>query len=338
LDQVVYLLSAGYPRTDEKDWDYAVVTFDGFHELLERLDSQKGEEREKSKHVMHILLEWIARNTYNTHFIFAGENYIGEELLLHNPAFQSVKINHFTLTNLTDSEARNHLSKRLHNVHYTHEDLTYAVTQVDGRPADLEALRSRVSVSTSVKDAADHLVRDAVTKIRNEAFGGQLLSAAPTNNKWTQVQLWKCIKKLVDRKEVPYDEVLFDAFYGDNEALQALVKQKILSVERVAGVKTVLACSPVFQRAFEQMVNNSKKFSKGMNIMEKKADITKDMIEMDKVEQELSKLRETELADIRFIPAEPVLKRKQAIYKKMLVLSEQLEKKEDELLQLASQK
>lgn len=55
------------------------------------------------------------------------------------------------------------------------------------------------------------MISEAEQYIRNEGFGGKLLTA-PTGKAWTQAQLWKTIRILVEKKKVPFDELLFLGF------------------------------------------------------------------------------------------------------------------------------
>lgn len=60
------------------------MTFDGFHELLETLEMQSKEERDKAHILLDILMNWAAKSSNNAHIVFIGENPFGEELLLQS--------------------------------------------------------------------------------------------------------------------------------------------------------------------------------------------------------------------------------------------------------------
>lgn len=77
LDRVLFIVSAGYPS--QKEWDYPVIAFDGFHELIEALENTN--DKEKARHLVDILINWVVRNSNVAHFVFLGENSFGEEII-----------------------------------------------------------------------------------------------------------------------------------------------------------------------------------------------------------------------------------------------------------------
>src|SRR4051794_9434135 len=120
------------------------------------------------------------------------------------------------------------------------------------------------------------MTAEAELHVRNAGFGGKVLTLASNSQKWNQLQLWKSIKQIVESNEVRYDVLLFNTFNGDNEALKALVREKILSVKTMDGVKMVTAFSQLYMRAFQQLVLQSPELARGLNILDKKQDIAKD--------------------------------------------------------------
>jgi hypothetical protein len=66
--------------------------------------------------------------------------------------------------------------------------------------------------------AVNGMILEAEQFIRNEGFGGKFLVSVP-GRAWTQAQLWKTIKLLVQHKRLSYDELLFS---GRNLNLSAL--------------------------------------------------------------------------------------------------------------------
>jgi hypothetical protein len=170
--------------------------------------------------------------------------------------------------------------------------------------------------------------------IRNSGFSGKFLSTAPTNKPWNQVQLWKAIKMVaVQPNGVAYDEILFGAFSGDNEALKALVRENIFYVDMKHGSKKVVAPSPLFQSTFQKMVQFSPKLRRGLDIVEKKADINKDLDEMTKLEEEFIRLKDSESENdpsaMKALQARRLL-----LDAKMESINKRLEKKEKELRDL----
>jgi hypothetical protein len=176
--------------------------------------------------------------------------------------------------------------------------------------------------------AIQDMISEAEQEIRYIGFGGKVLATSSTK-KWNSVQLWKAIKQIVEKQTVKYDELLFSAFGGDNEALRALIKLRILSADKQGGTLYVSSFSPLYFRAFEKLVNHSPKLRKGLDILALKADIAKDMDEINKIEEELIKLRNTEEGSS--YQAEAVRKRRDLLHAQLLEFNSRAEKKEIEL-------
>lgn len=171
------------------------------------------------------------------------------------------------------------------------------------------------------------MIRQAELIVRTEGFGGKILGAS--SKKWSQLQLWKAMKRIVLLKTPTYDDVLFTAFSGDSEALKALVKSNILSIQTINGVKTITAFSPLYYAAFEKIVNQAPQLRKGLDLIEKKADINKDMEELVKIEEELIKLKDGETKQDKY-PAPAIKQRRELLFDKLIYLNTKLEKKEKE--------
>jgi hypothetical protein len=81
LQNVISLISAGYPSEETKEFDYVVVVFDSFHEFLENLESKSEKEKETAKQLTEILTQWAGQNASLAHIVFVGENPFGEDRL-----------------------------------------------------------------------------------------------------------------------------------------------------------------------------------------------------------------------------------------------------------------
>lgn len=182
------------------------------------------------------------------------------------------------------------------------------------------------------------MIEEAQHTIRNEGFGGKMLTLSSSAQKWNQLQLWKAIKQIVAQSEVSYDSILFDAFKGDNEALKSLVQQKILSVKRVEGVDMVTAHSPLYLCAFKQLIYNSPQLARGLNMLEKKNDISKDMEEIHAIEEELLKLKSGQAKITDVIQEQSLTERRNALAKRLIALNQKVEKKAAELRELEESK
>ena len=178
------------------------------------------------------------------------------------------------------------------------------------------------------------MVDETEATLRNDGLGGKLTSSS---KKWNQVQLWKTIKQIVEKKSIPYDDLLFKAFSGDNEALRALIEEEILALHKENGVRTLTAYSTLYNSAFKKMVE-SPKLRIALDILEKKADLTKDMDEISKVEDELVKLARSESdSSSRQIDVESLKKRRETLFLKLLELNPKAATKEKEIKDLELQ-
>jgi hypothetical protein len=118
-----------------------------------------------------------------------------------------------------------------------------------------------------------------------------------------------------------------------------LARQRILTIEKDNGSKVVSAFSPLFQSAFEKMVTQCPQLCKSLDILAKKADIAKDMEELNKIEDELIKLRDAEskrLAQGEKDETDALRRRRNLLHQKMVDWNAKLEKKEMELKQIES--
>jgi len=158
---------------------------------------------------------------------------------------------------------------------------------------DLQALSSHIKSGFKVKDAVDLMILETETYIRANGFGGKFGDKAltdPATKKWSQVQLWKAMKLLMQHNVVHQDVLLFTAFSGDSEALKALVRERILDIKQVNNKRMVMASSPLYQSAFEKMINEQT-LQVGLNILEVKSAINKIQVDVKAFEEEFERLQ-----------------------------------------------
>jgi len=227
------------------------------------------------------------------------------------------------------------LEKCVHVLHrrfpdYSEEVIASIVSNVGGRLTDLNNVASKLGTGMKPSEVIISMVQEAELAIRNQGFGGKVLSTA-TVKKWNQVQLWKAMKQIVSNGLVKYDDLLFSAFSGDNEALKALIKERILSIQSCDGTNSVCAYSNLYLKAFEKIVNESPKLRRGLDILEKKTDIAKDIEELNKVEEELIRLKKGILEYYSENFSSSVSKRREQLFRNMKDIAARLEKKEAEL-------
>lgn len=169
------------------------------------------------------------------------------------------------------------------------------------------------------------MLGESEQKIRSEGFGNKLTA---TTTKWTQVQLWKTIKLLVDHDYVPYDDLLFKVFGGDNEALKSLIEDNLLGISKDKGSRLVSSPSTLYHSAFRNMLANGR-LRLMMDMQEKKSDLNKDLDEVQKIEDELTKLQRAESEKINDAMI-AIAKRREALQLRLAELVPKIAQKEKE--------
>jgi len=174
------------------------------------------------------------------------------------------------------------------------EDLKYAVVRLGGRLSDLETFVQKVAGGASPKDAIAQMVDAAVSEIRTEGFGltrGKTISKtqlAAKDLKWSQAQLWKTIRRVAAEDIIAYDDLLFNVFGGNVNALNALLNTNLV---RISGSGSgVTSYSPLYRSAFIQMTTD-KSVSEAMDIVVMKATLEESIVSLGRVEDELLKLK-----------------------------------------------
>ena len=83
------------------------------------------------------------------------------------------------------------------------------------------------------------LLKDEAKKeIRSKGFGSKFAPGTSTYP-WSHKQLWTTMQLLVERGFVPYDELLFTVFEGNETALKALAEKHLISFNKVGDKKAV---------------------------------------------------------------------------------------------------
>lgn len=170
-------------------------------------------------------------------------------------------------------------------------DLQFAVSKLGGRLSDLENLVQKVASGSTAVEAVGQMVQAAIGEIRTEGFGltrGKTLLKTATDKdlKWSQAQLWKTIRKIAAHDIIAYDDLLFNVFGGNVNALNALLNTNLL---RISG-NGVTAYSPLYRSAFIEMVSD-KSISEAMDIVVTKASLEESIQQLGRVEDELLKLK-----------------------------------------------
>lgn len=192
------------------------------------------------------------------------------------------------------------------------QEIESAVSIIGGHISDLETLIVRFRSGKGITESVSEMLDDAKKQLLLRGFGGKLGSVS-TGNKWTKTQLWSTMKALSNGAPADYFTLLDTIFEGDEEPLHSLVKQNILSmsIQQTAGreSKLVRAHSPLTQRAFQELLNDTKiKMRMEKLITDEKAGLVKKDIR--DVEEELLRLAKT-----TYTPA--VGKRQEYLHKKL---------------------
>jgi len=213
---------------------------------------------------------------------------------------------------------------------------SYVFSKIGGRIADLKSFASRVNSGSPVQFAVEELIQEAEQRIRREGFGGKVLTDS-TGKKWTQVQLWRIMKRIVESGSVPYDDILFSALNGDNDALKALVKENLISILKLNGNMVVTACCPLDLSAFRRIVKESPELGIALDILEKRAEIAKEANEVRIIEEELIKISDAE-SRARNEDALAIFRRRKLLSGRMDLYNQTLEKKEEQLRKIEAKK
>lgn len=108
------------------------------------------------------------------------------------------------------------------------------------------------------------------------------------------------------------------------DALKALVKEKLIHIKRVEGRKVVSPVSILHQSAMEQMVHTWP-IKRSLDILEKKTEINSTTEEVKRIEEELVRLNEAERRGL------DLYMRRNTLNKRLVDLNKILDKKTNEL-------
>jgi hypothetical protein len=167
-----------------------------------------------------------------------------------------------------------------------HEEIVKSVDVIGGRISDLQFLCERLKRGYTIQNAVNIIVEETKRDILSEGFGGTLF-VEKTPNEWTQPQLWRTLKLVVKYNSVPYEQLLYGPFEGNDSALDKLITGTDLLTMKKDG--TVSSFSPLYQRAFKELVEDVGMI-KGMEKTCIKVDVSKNQKYIDDVEAELVRI------------------------------------------------
>eukprot|EP00455_Lapot_gusevi_P052115 TRINITY_DN7903_c0_g1_i1.p1 TRINITY_DN7903_c0_g1~~TRINITY_DN7903_c0_g1_i1.p1 ORF type:complete len:193 (-),score=48.31 TRINITY_DN7903_c0_g1_i1:167-745(-) len=153
------------------------------------------------------------------------------------------------------------------------------------------------------------MVEEARRDVLRLGFGGQLLEDKG-GRPWNHAQLWKTITQIAQHPQaaLPYHDVLFGIFKGNVDALHALVRQHILTIEEVTPNDSsswsssslsssssenralyVRPFSPLYLQVFKRLLSDSE-LRRGLDKLCYEKKLKEYETEIQQIEQELVQL------------------------------------------------
>eukprot|EP01080_Neovahlkampfia_damariscottae_P008483 gene8483-305_t len=359
IDRALSIISASTPQNSLVKFDYPVIVFDGFQDLIQELEKKS---EGKAEDLKELLLQWAMNVTSQgkAHIVFVIndnafknqifrdypeyratlkkiyvddlskeesvayltgklqklgiKNDINQERLHHHPLVagnEELKssndswtnnartlFNIFTLNRFkkidTEPSPNNDLSSDLdqkQDIALTDENfqqIVKSINTIGGRISDLYFLVERLQRGYSISDAVHSMVEESKRDILAEGFGGKLFKEPAGSNEWTQPQLWKSMKLIVQKQKVSYEELLYGPFEGDDGALDKLITSTDVLTMTKDG--TVSAFSPLYYEAFKELTEDIGMI-RGMEKACGKVEIERTQKKIDAIEDELVRIR-----------------------------------------------
>ncbi|KAL4065316.1 RNA12 protein-domain-containing protein [Scleroderma citrinum] len=209
--------------------------------------------------VQEVLSQWAATLVDNqiAHVIIVSDNRENAKVLAR--ALPSKPLNSIALSDADVQSSLLFIKKRLRDVSITSE-LTPAqiscIERLGGRASDLESLIHKVRSGQSIEDAVEDIISRAVSELRKNAFGEDTEDAKMLP--WSREHVWSTLKKLAQKPEVSYYEILVDfPFKGDEMPLLAMEHVELISIATSNGrPSTIRPGKPVLKYVFQRLVND----------------------------------------------------------------------------------
>ena len=165
-------------------------------------------------------------------------------------------------------------------------EIKQAIDIVGGRYNDLQTLVRGLESGSTPRSTVEDMLSVAINSVRSVLFNED------KNNKFTKVQLWLTMNKLVNspRNQLLYDDLLFNIFKGDDTALRQLVRHDLLRIEQqVHSNDTIKAGSGIQLEAYKRMIQQDK-LRAGFDLAVAKSMLSDEQKKIDSYEDELNKL------------------------------------------------
>jgi hypothetical protein len=166
-------------------------------------------------------------------------------------------------------------------------ELINAISRLGGRYNDLNTFLLKVQGGQSPSVAINEMLDIAVDDIREVLFKSSSL-IKQHNPEYSSVHVWKVILKIAENDFAYYDDILFNVFKGDENALKSLIRTKLFSVIPVPGSSDkIQATSPLLLSAFKKIADD--RFVRpGMDLLVAKAAIEDEQKKLALYEKELA--------------------------------------------------
>ncbi|EKM55740.1 uncharacterized protein PHACADRAFT_195790 [Phanerochaete carnosa HHB-10118-sp] len=226
--------------------------------ILRGFESKGGGARREE--LLNVVSQWAASLVEGevAHVVVVSDNRENAKRLAK--ALPSKPLNLIQLSDADSGSALSFVKQKLHDagveIDFKPEQFSY-IERLGGRAADLESLIHKVRSGMTVEQAVDDIISRGVSELRKNAFGDDAEDAK--NLPWSREQVWKLMKELAKKPEIPYHEVLIDfPFKGDEGPLREMERAEFIAINIQDGRPTnIKPGKPVYRLVFEKLVQDS---------------------------------------------------------------------------------
>ncbi|KAG9318163.1 RNA12 protein-domain-containing protein [Chiua virens] len=209
--------------------------------------------------LQNVLCQWAATLVENkiAHVIVISDNRENAKLIAR--ALPSKPLNSIPLYDADTRSAVEFVRHRLRDAGMIAELSKPEVASIErlgGRASDLEILIHKVRSGQAIDDAVEDIISRSIGELRKSAFGEDIEDAKSLA--WSREQVWTVLKKLSQKEELPYYDILANfPFKGDELALRSMEHAELISIGTFNGRPSIIRPGkPVFKYVFERVVND----------------------------------------------------------------------------------
>ena len=81
LENALRIVSTTYPRDHKKPYNYSLIVFDSFHELIQSMEDVSNEERKKAQTLFEVLMKFVVHVTQVNIFVSCNHNVQRREMM-----------------------------------------------------------------------------------------------------------------------------------------------------------------------------------------------------------------------------------------------------------------